>query len=270
MKRIARIAALVLWSLPVLLAAIALTVPGATRADAAKAPEPDHAPWQGFLSRYLDTTASDGVNRVRYSAVTPADKAALKGYLRYLQSQKAVAMDGKVRRAFWIDLYNARTVDAILDAYPIKSIRDIKAPGAASAGPWDAKTMKVDGVPLSLNDIENNILRAQWKDGRIHFALNCASIGCPNLSPRAFTAATLEAQLEKGARDFLRSPRAAAFEGGTLRLSSLFDWYKGDFGKTDKEVLESISRFATPETAERLRAYAGKIEYRYDWNLNGI
>ncbi|MEO6095873.1 MAG: DUF547 domain-containing protein [Fibrobacteria bacterium] len=234
---------------------------------------PSHALWQALLTRYLDTTASDGVNRFHYSAVTQADKAALAAYLDSLQAARPSALKDAERRAYWINLYNAQTIAAVLKAHsaphPLKSIRDIKLPGSVSAGPWDSKLLKVEGRDLSLNDIENGILRKQWTDHRIHFAINCASIGCPNLSPRAFTAANLEAQLDKGARDFLRSRRGAEFEGDVLHLSSLFEWYKGDFGKSDKELLESLARFATPEMGIRLKAYTGKINYRYDWNLNG-
>jgi hypothetical protein len=244
--------------------------PLATLAETAQAAEPSHAPWQALLTRYLDTSSLDGVNRYRYSAVTQAGKAALEAYLKDMQRVKASALKDKAQRAYWINLYNAQTVAAVLKAYPVKSIRDIKLPGSASQGPWDAKLLKVEGRGLSLNDIENGILRAQWKDNRIHFALNCASIGCPNLSPRAFTAANLEAQLDKGARDYLRSPRGAAFTDTALRLSSIFDWYKGDFGKSEKEILETLARFSAPDMAKRLKAYSGRIEYRYDWNLNGI
>jgi hypothetical protein len=262
MKRSTRIAAALILSIA--------AAPLPCRADAAMAPEPNHAAWQKFLSRYLDTTAADGVNRLRYAEVTPEDKALLDGYLKTLQQVNPNTQADPARRAFWINLYNAQTVASVLKAHPLKTIRDIKVPGVASQGPWDAKLLKVDGASLSLNDIENNILRVRWKDNRIHFALNCASIGCPNLSPLAFTRANLESQLEKGAKDFLKSPRALAFEDGVLKLSSLFDWYRADFGKTDKEVLEILARYAPAETAAQLRTYTGKIEYRYDWNLNGI
>ncbi|MDB5050851.1 MAG: hypothetical protein JWO30_3922 [Fibrobacteres bacterium] len=257
--------------------ALALFPLGALAAEAAKsaaeaaveAVKPDFMPWQNFLTRYLRTGTRDGVNRVRYAAVTPADKAALNAFLKSMQAEKPSVLGADAQRAFWINLYNAQTVAVVLNAFPLKSIRDIKMPGSKSQGPWDATLLKMEGKDLSLNDIENGILRTQWKDNRIHFALNCASIGCPNLSPRAFTAANLEAQLEKGAKDYLRSTRGAAFEGEVLKLSSIFDWYKGDFGKTDKEMLEALSRFTGPEMGKRLKEYSGKIEYRYDWNLNG-
>ncbi|HKP95159.1 MAG TPA: DUF547 domain-containing protein, partial [Fibrobacteria bacterium] len=138
-----------------------------------------------------------------------------------------------------------------------------------SPGPWDARRFKVEGRELSLDDIENGILRARWKDNRVHFALNCASLGCPDLSARAFTAANLDTLLEQGARAYLRSPRGASFTGDNLTLSSIFAWYRDDFGKTDRELLETLSRYAPADKGKRLREYSGKIAYRYDWRLNG-
>jgi hypothetical protein len=228
----------------------------------------DYAPWQGFLARYLDKGAPDGITRLRYAQVTPEDRRALAAFLGTMQAEKVSALGRDGQRAFWINLYNARTVAAVLDHYPIKSILDINIAGSPKKGPWDAKLLQVEGRSLSLNDIETGILRAEWKDPRIHFALNCASLGCPDLASEAFTPANTEALLEAGARKFIGSARGASFTGGALKLSSLFDWYKSDFGKTDREVLEFLARYAPPAKAKQLREYQGKISYDYDWNLN--
>ena len=269
MKRFYRIA----WVTALVLACAISASHAASKGDkagkAGNSNEPSHAAWQTLLTRYLDTTAADGVFRFRYSSVLAADKAALEAYLDGLQQVKPATLEESARRAYWINLYNAETVAAVLKAYPIKSIRDIRMQGMSAAGPWDAKLLKVEGMDLSLNDIENLILRRNWADNRIHFALNCASIGCPNLSPRVFTGANLETQLEQGAQAYLRSPRGAVFKGNLLILSSIFDWYKVDFGKTDKEMLETLGLFTTPETAKRLKEHKGRIEYQYDWKLNG-
>lgn len=239
----------------------------ASAGTAADSP-PDTAPWQAFLSRYLDASATDGVNRVRYAAVTPADNASLDSWIKAMQAAAPSALPAPAQRAFWINLYNAQTIATVLRAWPVKSIRDIKLPGSQN-GPWDAKLLKVEGRDLSLNDIENGILRKQWPDPRIHFALNCASFGCPNLSPEPFQAARLEAQLDRGAKDFLKSPRGLAFTANGLRLSSIFDWYKGDFGKDQAGVLATLAKYAPKETAAKVKGYVGKVEYQYDWTLNG-
>lgn len=243
----------------------------ALTASAAPAPIRD---WQGFLTRYLDTAQADGVNRVRYAAVTPGDRAALEAWLEARQAEKPSALEPKARLAWWVNLYNARTAAVVLDAWPVKSILDINLSGNAAKGPWKAKLLEVEGRPLSLDDVENAILRPGFRDARIHFALNCASLGCPELAPQAYTAANADALMDKAARAFLDSPHGvgpvgpSGPKGAPLRLSSLFDWYKADFGKTDREVLDRLAAWAGPATAGRLRAHSGPLQYHYDWSLN--
>ena len=111
-------------------------------------------------------------------------------------------------------------------------------------------------------------LRPIWRDPRTHYALNCASIGCPNLAGRAYTRDHLERLLEEGARDYVNHPRGAAWQDGELRASSIYDWYQEDFGGTEAGVLGHLLRYARPELAERLRGYVGLMDYDYDWSLN--
>ncbi len=115
---------------------------------------------------------------------------------------------------------------------------------------------------------EHGVLRPIWRDPRIHYALNCASIGCPNLAGRAYTRDHLERLLEEGARDYVNHPRGAVWQDSELRVSSIYDWYQEDFGGTEAGVLGHLLRYARPELAERLRGYAGPIDYDYDWSLN--
>lgn len=246
----------------------AFLLPAAMASAAPSKAIPDPAPWQAFLSRYVDTSAADGIHRVRYAAVTTADKASLHAYLKAAQAAPLSALPREDQRALWINMYNAQTVAVVLDHYPLKSVRDLQLPGSSKPGPWDAKLLKVEGKDLSLNDVESGIMRVQWKDNRIHFALNCASIGCPNLAVHAFTGANADKLLEAGARDFMRSRRALDFSGGKLELSSIFDWYRADFGADEKAVLATIAKYAPAGTALKLKAWSGKIEYGYDWNLN--
>ncbi len=233
-----------------------------------------HAPeltvWQKFLKKYVDTSAADGINRVRYVSVSKPDSASIHAFLHSMQGTAVSTLTKDEQRAFWINVYNAQTVAVVLDHYPLKSIRHIKLAGSTSSGPWDSKLLKIEGKELTLNDIENNILRAQWKDKRIHFALNCASIGCPNLGVQVFTAANSEKLLESGARAFLKSRRGFDLDTNRaiLNLSSIFDWYKTDFGSTEKERLNSLIPFLPVEKTELLKKFSGKIIYGYDWNLN--
>ncbi|HEX9715341.1 MAG TPA: DUF547 domain-containing protein [Desulfurivibrionaceae bacterium] len=148
----------------------------------------DHAPWDIMLKKYLVTSHPSGINRFRYGSVSAADRQMLAEYLRKLQTAKVSSLNRQEQKAYWINLYNALTVQVILDHYPVKSIKDIDiSPGLFSNGPWDAKLLAIEGEKVSLNDIEHRILRPIFKDRRLHYALNCASLGCPNLQPKAYT-----------------------------------------------------------------------------------
>jgi hypothetical protein len=223
----------------------------------------DHGAWDRFLGRYVRRDAQ-GLNRVAYGAVTPADKAALQAYLDRLQATDVDRLTRDQQMAFWINLYNAATVDLILDNYPVKSIREL---GVPVIGPWKIKRLTVGGRRLSLDDVEHGILRPIWRDVRIHYAVNCAAIGCPNLAMRAYTAENLEAMLEAGARAYVNSPRGFARVGGKLVASSIYAWYRSDWG-SDAEVLAHARRYATGETASLLRTARRIDGHRYDWSLN--
>lgn len=206
---------------------------------------------------------------VRYAEVTPADREALQAYIQSLQGTTVSALIRDRQMAYWINFYNALTVEVILEHYPVASIRGINiSPGFFTRGPWDAPLVEVEGESLTLNDMEHRILRPIWQDPRIHYAVNCASLGCPNLQPRAFTADNLEPMLNKAAREFINHPRGVQFDGKRLRLSSIFNWFSEDFGQNNQEILEHIAGYAEPPLAETLRTYTGRISYDYDWDLN--
>ena len=152
--------------------------------DPAAAETIDHSTWAEFLAAHVSRDR-DGVNRVAYGNVSDADRERLAAYIARLTAVPIGRFSRAVQLAYWINLYNALTVDLVLSVYPIDSILDIDiSPGILAFGPWDAAMTQVEGRPLSLNDIEHRILRPIWRDARIHYALNCASVGCPNLQPR--------------------------------------------------------------------------------------
>ncbi len=165
--------------------------------------------------------------------------------------------------AYWVNIYNAITVDLILDNYPVKSIT--KLGGLFSFGPWGDKVITIAGQNLTLNDIEHRILRPIWNDPRTHYAVNCASLGCPNLQPDAFTADNTESLLEQAATQFVNSQKGATLKGEKLQLSSIYEWFADDFGGNKKGVIEHINRY---RQSDDLNAFDGKIEYEYDWALN--
>lgn len=233
----------------------------ATRASV----ELDTRGWAAFLNRYRSVGA-DGVARIAYGRVTQSDRAALSAWLAAQQRVDVDRLTRPQQMAFWINLYNAATVDVVLGAYPVSSIRKVEG-GLLGLGPWGKPLLKVDGEPLSLNDIEHRILRPIWKDVRIHYAVNCASVGCPDLAAQPYEAARLEAQLDSAARAYINSPRGFARINGRLVASSIFDWYRVDWG-SDAAVLDHACRYATPATARLLGDARAIDRHRYDWSLN--
>lgn len=227
----------------------------------------DHSAWARFLEEYLVLGQSEAVNLLRYGAVTPADKQSLDDYLTALAAIPVTKLNRAEQKAYWINLYNALTVKTVLDHFPIKSIREIKS-GWLSPGPWDLKLTRVEGVELSLNDIEHRILRPIWQDNRVHYAVNCASLGCPSLQPDPFTSENSEQLLERGARQYVNHPRGVRLEQRRLVLSSIYDWFASDFGGSEAALRAHLETFAAPELAARLRSYRGSITYQYDWDLN--
>ena len=230
----------------------------------------DHSLWDGFLKKYLVAPHPSGINRVRYDAVAPEDRTALKSYLKKLQSIPISNYNRAEQEAYWINLYNALTVEVILSRYPVASIMDINiSPGWFARGPWGAKLLTIEGENLSLDDIEHRILRPIWKDNRVHYAVNCASLGCPNLQPASYTGDNMESLLEKGAREYVNHPRGVAVKNGKLVVSSIYVWFQEDFGGSAEGLMEHWRKYANGTLTEALTSYSGGLDHDYDWRLNG-
>lgn len=229
---------------------------------------PQHQDWQHFLDARL-RTGSDGINRMDYAGATGPQRRSLTAYLEQLQSLPVSSLTRKQQLAYWINLYNAGTVSVILAHYPVDSIRDIDiSPGWFSDGPWGSKMFQIEGQQISLDDIEHRILRPIWRDPRLHYALNCAALGCPNLQPLAFTAANAESLLKQGARDYVNHPRGVRLSDGRLRVSSIYHWFKQDFGATDDAVIRHLKQYANPTLHSQLEAVLSIDGHDYDWSLN--
>jgi hypothetical protein len=230
----------------------------------------DHSPWSAFLQRYV-RQGPNGINRVDYKAVTAEDRDSLDSYLKRLTRTKVRSMSRVSQKPFWINLYNALTVQVILDHYPVESIRDIDiSPGFFSSGPWGKKLVTIEGKKLSLNDIEHRILRPIWEDPRIHYAVNCASLGCPNLQTKAYTAENTRGLLDKAAREYINHPRGVTIEDGNLVVSSIYEWFQEDFGGSGAEVIGHLMRYAEPELKKKLKGLSNIDDDRYDWSLNDV
>ena len=231
----------------------------------------DHGAWQELLDTYLSPHTS-GINRFDYGALKAStdDTARLAHYLDYLQGLDPRKFARAEQKPYWINFYNALTVQVVANDYPVDSIKDIHESFLPiPTGPWGDVHAEVTGMELTLDDIEHGILRPIWADDRIHYAVNCASIGCPNLSRTVYTAANTEAQMEAAAREYVNHPRGADFvDEDFLVVSSIYDWYVVDFQNSEEGVIEHLLRYAEPELAARLGAFSGAIDYEYGWNLN--
>jgi hypothetical protein len=230
----------------------------------------DHVDWNLLLQRYVKTNHPSKIYRFQYSSVNEKDRKVLKGYLQKMQAVQVSNLNRSEQKAFWINLYNGLTVNLILDHYPVKSIRDIDLPQEIfSKGPWDAKLLKIEEQKLSLNDIEHRILRPIWQDNRVHYAVNCASLGCPNLQPKAYTPQNLAPMLEKATRDFINHPRGVSFVRNRLVVSSIYFWFQADFGGSEKGIIQHLKKYMSSENQKKLRSLKNKrIAHKYDWNLN--
>ena len=227
---------------------------------------PDHGAWSRLLSVYLEA-GEDGINRFDYAGVTAADRAALDAYIATLAAFPVSTADRPEQLAYWINLYNALTVQVVLDHYPVATIRDIDISGPFADGPWGKKLVSVEATPVSLNDIEHRILRPLWRDPRVHYGVNCAALSCPNLGLAGYRGARVASQLDAAARDYVNHPRGVSLRGGKLEVSSIYNWYKSDFGG-DQGVIRHLREYAGQELAARLESVTRISGDHYDWSLN--
>lgn len=229
----------------------------------------DHSAWNAFLQRLVRRRV-DGVMGVEYQAVTAEERGALRDYLDRLAAVPVSALARPEQYAFWVNLYNALTVRIVLDHPGKASIRDIALSGGLfDSGPWSTRVITVEAEGLTLNDIEHRILRPIWRDPRTHYALNCASVGCPDLRANAYTAAGLDGALDAAARAYVNHPRGVQAGPDGLTLSSIYNWFADDFGG-EAGVLAHLRRYAAPALLTAIDRAPRVIGYRYDWTLNSV
>ncbi|MCB9248595.1 MAG: DUF547 domain-containing protein [Ignavibacteriales bacterium] len=203
----------------------------------------------------------------------------LKTYLEYLSNVNPHNLKNNSEKiAYWINVYNAFTLKAIVDNYPIESINDLHTGGRIfghifSTTVWDDEFIIINGKEYSLNDVEHKILRKEFKEPRIHFAIVCASISCPKLRYEAYTAENLEDQLQDQAIQFFNDETKNKFDkkNRVAELSKILDWFSEDFGKNEEEVLLFASKFLTKDLQKDIAENIDKweIDYlSYNWDLN--
>jgi len=228
----------------------------------------NHQPWNGFLKSYTQKDNQDIV-RVNYASVTPSDIQALENYIIGIGRVDHASLSKNAQLAYWSNLYNAVTVKTILNNYPINSIRDIKN-GVFDLGPWDEKRVVVREQKLSLHDIEHGIVRALWaNEPNVHYLLNCAAAGCPNLSQVALTANNVQKIMNESARAYVNNPRGVVInDDGRIGVSKIYSWYLNDFGGSQKSILDDLRTYATDDLKAQLQGKTSIDHYYYDWRLN--
>lgn len=213
--------------------------------------KPDHGAFNQMLKKYV--SASGDVN---YSA-WKKDMGGLEDYLEELSKVRTEPLSDKEAMAYWINLYNAATIHKVLENFPLNSIKDLNGGKV-----WDTKIVEIaGGKKISLNQIENEILRPVYKDPRIHFVINCAAKSCPPIDNQALTSDNLYAVLEQRTKEFVKNNRYNDITEKKMEISSIFDWYKEDFG----DLYTFIAKYSGVDVSSKT-----KVAYKkYDWSLNG-
>lgn len=229
-----------------------------------------HDDWQEFLDKRV-VTNEESINLVDYAHLTPEDLALLKRYVDKMSKINIDSYNRDEQLAFWINLYNALTVQVIANYYPVNSVEEINiSPGLFSIGPWGKKLVIIDESPLSLEEIQNRIIRPVWNDQRTLYALNNGAIGSANLSKKAYQGSTIDASLDEVAFDYINSLRGVQVIEGALIVSKIYDWFNEDFGGTEQDIITHIQQFAKEPLKSQLK-HVNKIDsYVYNWHLNKI
>ena len=222
---------------------------------------PNHDAWTTLLQNHVDENG-----KVNYQGFI-RDKAKLESYLNTLSNtppDRATWTEAE-QLAYWINAYNAFTVKLIVDNYPVKSIQDLhptfKIPMLNTV--WHKKFFKIGGEDASLDQIEHKILRKEFKEPRIHFAINCASISCPPLRNEAYTAAKLEQQLEEQAKQYINNPSHNKIQPNQIEVSKIFSWFSGDFTKNGN-LIDYLNKYSKTQISPN-----AKVSYMdYNWDLN--
>lgn len=250
-----------------LVCACALLAPAAVAAQGF-----DHKAWDALLKKNVVVLEGGKASQVRYAGFAK-DRTALKAYLDSLSKVSDAEFNAwpkGERMAFLINAYNAFTVEKILTRYPnLKSIRDF---GTVFGNPWKDRFFTLLGHESYLDQIEHEMLRkpGAYTEPRVHYAVNCASIGCPMLREEAFTADKLDRQLEEQAVRFLSDRSRNRFAAGKLEVSKIFDWFKEDFGVREQYFARYAKLLAdSPDAQKAVAEGKAPISFlEYDWSIN--
>ncbi len=220
----------------------------------------DNSVYAELLKKYVK---EDGVDYQGFKN----EESKLGQYLKVLEKTEPGKLSRNEQFAFYINAYNAWTIKLILSGYPgVKSIKEL---GGIFKSPWKKKLARIDGDRVTLDHLEHGILRPRYKDPRVHFAINCASKGCPPLRSEPYMGDVLNQQLDEMTRAFINDPRRNRVEGKKLYVSRIFKWFKEDFGN---DIVGFFQEYAQGDLKKELDSNREEIEVEYlsyDWSLNG-
>ena len=212
--------------------------------------QPDFKSWDTFLKKYVSVSGD-----VDYKSIK-ANKKELEAITKaFSETSVLTSWSKNDQLAFWINAYNVFTIDLVVNHHPIKSIQNLDG-----GKTWDVKRIAIGDKKYSLNNIENDIIRPQFKDARIHFAVNCAAKSCPPILNSAFFGKTLDEQLDAVTKKFISNTKYQNITPGKMTLSKIFDWYKVDFG--------DIFTFINKYNAIKVNKNTAIVYKDYDWSLN--
>lgn len=240
---------------------IVLTILFVTLSSSAISPNVDHNLFDQLLKKHVNERGL-----VDYKGFK-REQGELRNYLNLLSGHPPTDQWARTdQMAYWINAYNAFTIELILNHYPVRSIKDIgskiRIPFVTT--PWAAKFFKIGGEPTSLDNIEHGILRKKFSDPRIHFALVCAAVSCPPLRNEAYVGSRLDAQLNDQGRIFFNDPSKNIVTAGRASLSKILDWYGGDFKTNGQTIARWVNRYATTKLDDN-----APVSYQnYNWALN--
>lgn len=234
--------------------------------DNASIDQIDHSELSLLLGQFVD---EDGNVNYRDWKSSAKNRRALTQYLEslsYADPSQPASREATI--AFWVNAYNALTIEGILRVYPIASVRELRDVRGEPYDFWDNTRLYVAGKAYSLNDIEHKVLRP-LTEPRIHFAIVCGSKSCPRLSQEAYSAPRLEQQLDESAKHFLKQPGNFAFVGNSIQAASIFDWFGKDFGDDEREVTKRLHPWLPQSSQSKLDATNPPLKFsEYDWSLN--
>jgi len=230
-----------------------------------------HTYFDSLLEAAVRRDERSGVNLVFYDGMGEQATAVLEAYLRILQRAEVSKLNRSEQLAFWLNLYNAGSLYKTLEQLPARStIKTKYLAGSADGTGWDEAWLTVEGIAISLNDIQYRILYAYWPPEQIVYGLSCPALGCPDFPSRAYRGDDVAERLRQAARDFINRRHTAKLKKGKLRLSSLYLWQREAIWGDDSSILAHLRMHADGKRKAALASVETIHETSFDWRINAL